>query len=266
MISELNLYIRTIRATILLFPDVVPLLKGRARWVAMSFPYGPYAMRGYYSPRFHPSMEKDILEGKTVDFFLSTLERLVRSVYNGDLGGEFIDILASLIYGQLDQAYRQAWNDEGDDGEYPEYLADSFEEMYLNQFDFVDNYYRDIVDARVDETPIEPLLARAQQWAGQWNAAYKEAVQLIRFESGGNLAWRKGDTEKGCSTCASLDGIIAPARTWEALGVHPRGYPNDKLDCEGGGPANNCDCTLEETDERATRGAYDKIVSIISKG
>lgn len=282
-----NLYISTIRAAIKLFPDIVPHLKGRARWVSAGWVWERrYLLSGKMAPipfiDFHvePNLAGEVVfmrkiytdrddikpEFKTYEYFLRQLERLVQSVYDGYIAGDFIDLLAGLIYVQLDEAYRQAWDDEGDGEEYPQYLADSFERMYLNQFDFVDAYYRAIIDARVDETPIDPLLARADQWAGQWDTAYKEAVQLIKLESGGNLVWRKGETEKGCATCASLDGIVAPARTWEALDVHPRAYPNDKLDCQGGGPANNCGCTLEETTERATRGAYDKILQIVSKG
>lgn len=224
------------------YPDVVPLLSSRARLLA-----GVGA------------------EYKTVEFFTSTLERMIRNVYSGNLGGEFIDIMASLIQGQLTQAYEQAWKDEGGEGAMPEYLTSSVQDMILNQYTHVDSFYREIVDARVDETPLEPLLARAQAWAHQWDVAYKEATLLIRTENGGNLEWVKGNTEQGCSTCAALDGIVAPASVWEQLGVHPRGYPNSMLECEGGGPVNNCDCELKPTDKRRSPKAFDAILNIISK-
>jgi len=254
----MNLYFATIRQAIKLFPDIVPHLKGKARWVA----FGPYGLNNI----------SIVLDGKTIishyktyEYYLSELSRMVTNVYAGNLGGEFIDLLAALIYGQLDQAYRLAWKDEGGDSEFPSYLQDSFEDMYLSQFDFVDQYYRDIVDARVDETPIDPLLARAVLWAQQWETAYKQAVELIHLESGGNLTWRKGDTERGCSTCAALDGITMSAREWQELDVHPRGYPNNKLECQGGGPANFCDCELEPTDKRRSPDAYARVIDIVSK-
>jgi len=171
--------------------------------------------------------------------------------------------MANIISGQLTQAYEQAWADSGGEDEMPEYLTAPLEAAILNQYDYVDQYYRDIVDARVDETSVDPLLSRAAQWANQWNAAYENAKLLINTKNGGNLIWRKGETEHGCQTCADLDGIVAWASEWETLGVHPRGYPNSKLECEGGGPANNCDCTLEPTDQRRSAGAYGRIEEII---
>lgn len=264
----MNLYLSTIRATIKAFPAVVPHLAGRARWVSW-IEYAPshslrYLEDGVVSYYKSPYSQFSA-ETKTYDYYLRELSRMVQNVYEGSLGGEFIDIMASLIYGQLQQAYQQAWSDEGDESEFPQYLSDSFEDMYLNQFDFVDAYYRAIIDAKVDNTPIDPLLQRATMWAGQWDTAYRQAVELIRLESGGNLQWKKGDTEKGCSTCAALDGIIMSAREWQELDVHPRGYPNNKLECEGGGPGNNCDCTLEPTTQRRSAGAYGRVIDIVSK-
>jgi hypothetical protein len=237
-----NLLPSAIRAIVRRYPAIVPHLKGRARWVvATPEPY------------------------KTQDYFLQQIERLVTHVYNDQLGGEFIDIMANLISGQLTQAFRQAWQDEDGDGDLPGYLAGALEGMILAQYEHVDQFYRDIIDAKVDGTPIETLLARAQAWARQWDVAYKEAAQLIVAERGGNMVWRKGQTEHGCSTCEQLDGIVMSANEWQELGVHPRGYPNPLLECEGGGPANNCDCTLEETDKRRSPKAFDSVVAIVSK-
>lgn len=225
-----------LREVIKLFPDVIPHLSGRARWIA-------YDAIGY----------------KTYDYMLKQVTRLVRSVYSGNLRGEFIDLMANLISGQLTQAYEQAWTDEGYTGALPDYLTESLEAMILGQYEHVDGFYRAIIDAALDSTPIDPLLLRADMWATQWDNAYKEAVQLINLNSGGNLEWIKGATEHGCATCAALDGIVMSAKEWELIDVHPRGYPNSKLDCEGGGPVNNCDCTLSPTDKRRTAGAYGRV-------
>lgn len=253
----MNILLSTLRTVIKSYPAVVPYLKGRARWVA----YGLVMQEMGWGLDYHPEYQN-----KTVEFFQSTLERMVTNVYESRLSGEFIDIMANLISGQLTQAYTQAWSDEGEEGgDLPSYLSTSLEDMILNQFDFVDQYYRDIVDARVDETPIDPLLARAALWAGQWDTAYKQAQELIRLENGGNLEWVKGETEHGCNTCASLDGIVMSAREWQELDVHPRGYPNNKLECQGGGPANHCDCTLEPTDKRRSPDAYSRVIDIVLK-
>jgi len=238
----MTLTVETIRAIGKLYPAIIPHLTGRARWMAFT--------RG---------------EFKTVEYYERELTRMIRNVYNGDLGGEFIDIMANLVSGQLTQAFDQAWQDSGQEGQLPDFLTSALEDMILQQYDHVDQFYRDIVDARIDETSIDPLLSRAPMWAGQWDTAYKQAEQLINIENGGNLVWRKGETEHGCQTCADLDGIVMSAREWDELDVHPRGYPNDKLECQGGGPANNCDCTLEPTEQRRSPKAYETVMNIVSK-
>lgn len=232
----MNIFISTIRTAIRLYPNIEPLLKDKARWIiATSEPY------------------------KTYDFFLSTLQRMVTNVYENRLGGDFIDIMASLIYGQLDQAYHQAWTDEGDGTDYPQYLADSFEEMYLGQYDFVDQFYRDIVDARIDQAPIEPLLQRITLWVNRWNEAYNEALRLIAADNGDNMIWQLGETEEHCPECNALNGIVARASDWESLNVHPQGAPNDKISCGGW----QCGCSLTPTDKRRSPKAYDSILNIV---
>lgn len=274
----MNIYINTIKTLVKQFPAVVPHLTGRARWIVCcktpnypewkSFSDGNYPEYGTWMERHYGDVTVRFFRvhnQKTYDYYLQQLERLIRSVYDGNLGGEFIDVMANLISGQLTQAFEQAWRDEEGEGELPDYLSSALEDMILGQYDHVDSLYRDIVDARVDETPIEPLLSRAVQWANQWNAAYNEAQRLINIENGGNLMWNKGNTEHGCSTCANLDGIVLSAREWEELDVHPQGYPNPKLECEGGGPGNFCDCTLSPTDQRRTPKGFETVLNIVSK-
>jgi hypothetical protein len=232
--------IEILRAVIKSMPAMRPYLKGRARWLA----YVPESYKSY-------------------DYYLANIQGLVNGVYSNYIGGEFIDSMANLISGQLLDAYQQAIADQGfTDFFLPDYLQASLDDLILNQFEFVDSFFRDIIDARVDNTPIAPLLSRAKDWAHQWDVAYEQARQLMNMKNGGNLIWRKGATENGCSTCANLDGIVMFAKEWEQLGVHPRGYPNKKLQCEGGGPVNNCDCTLEPTEQRRTAGAYGKVEEI----
>jgi len=186
----------------------------------------------------------------------NAIEGLVNGVYNGNIGGQFIDTLANIISGQLTQAYRQAWEDEGmTDYFAPDYLSESLEAMILGQYDYVDQFYRDIIDARVDGTSVEPLLARAKLWANRWNEAYNEAVRLITLQGGGNLVWEYGDAEH-CNTCLSLNGIVARASEWDTLGVKPQG---DMLECGGW----NCKCALVSTDKRRSPNAYGRIEEIL---
>lgn len=222
-----------IRQVVATFPEVRTYLSGRSRW-------------SLYKPA----------EYKTVEYMENAIEGLVNGVYNGNIGGQFIDTLANIISGQLTQAYRQAWEDEGmTDYFAPDYLSESLEAMILNQYDYVDQFYRDIVDARVDGTSVSPLLARAKLWANQWNAGYNEAVRLITLQGGGNLVWEYGDAEH-CNTCLSLNGIVARADEWDTLGVKPQG---DMLECGGW----NCKCALVSTDKRRSPNAYGRIEEIL---
>ncbi len=193
----------------------------------------------------------DAKEYKTVDFFLNAVERLVQSVYDGIIGGEFIDIMSSLIQGQINQAYEQAWMDDGGELPMPLYLQQAAETDILRQYDFVDQYYRDIVDARVDKTPVSPLLSRAVLWANRWNESYNNAILLIQAQEGGNMIWVFGDTDH-CATCESLNGVVASANEWVESGYQPQG---SMLDCGGF----RCKCSLEPTSQRRSKNRKAKL-------
>ena len=199
---------------------------------------------------------------KTYEYFLLTLTRMVRNVYDGDLGGEFVDIMKNLILGQISQAFETAWTDDGNELPPPEYLRDASQEMVRGQWIYVPDFYKAIVDARIDKTPIDPLLARAELWANQYNGAYNEGIRLIALNTGGKLAWRLGKTEEHCETCYQLNGIIAYATEWDTSGAKPQNAPNPLLECGGW----RCDCSLEPTKERKTANALDRILGIIIGG
>jgi hypothetical protein len=199
-------------------------------------------------------------EYKTYDYFLAQIRGLVKGVYAGFIGGEFIDTMANLISGQLTQAYQQAFEDEGyTDFFIPDYLQTSLTEAIAYQYNFVDQYYRDIVDARLDNTSIDPLLQRAAMWANRWNEGYNEAVKLITAENGGNMIWEYGEAEH-CDTCRALNGIVASAKEWETAGVKPQNAPNPLIDCGGW----QCKCSLITTTRRRSPKALDTILNIIA--
>lgn len=226
----------SLRACVRIVPDVIPLLSKSTRLrLVDSVPY------------------------KSFDFFLSALYGLVNGVYYGNIGGIFIDTMANLISGQLTDAFYRAWADDGHFSELPGYLQADLEAMILQQYDYVDNFFRDIIDARIDGTPIEPLLYRAQLWANQWNSAYNNAMLSISANEGGKLMWVEGDTGQKCPVCLALDGIVAYAREWDELGVRPQSPPNPLLACGGW----RCLCKLVPTDKRRTRNAAEKIGGIV---
>jgi hypothetical protein len=229
----MNAYKDLIRELVKNVPAVRPLLEDRTRWTL-------------YTPAQY----------KTYEYMLGVIVRSVTNVYDGYLGGEFIDIMANLISGQFQQAYQQAMEDEGiTDFILPENLQASLDNLILSQYDYVDQYYRDIIDARIDNTPLDPLLVRAELWANRYNEAYNTALREIQLQMGGKMEWILGATEAHCPTCDFLNGKVMYAREWEALDLHPQGAPNNHLACGGW----NCDCSCPPTDKRRTPDAYGRI-------
>lgn len=204
---------------------------------------------------------------KTYDYFLKTVTGMVKGVYNGYIGGDFVNMLSDLVFDQLNQAYRTAWADEGGEGAIPDYLQEAVDDQIQTQWDFIDGLYKSIVDARIDGTPVEPFLVRAELWAQQYQNAYREAVRLIAIERGGKLEWVEGDTIKKCPVCVGLNGIVAYASEWDELGVRPGNGPNPALSAQpeacGGW---RCGCQLIPTDKRRTPKAYDEIIRLTSGG
>lgn len=232
------------------FPGVVPFLTGRARWVALA----AKAITGDW-------------EIKTERQYLSQLTYLVKQVYAGELGGDFVDQLAAILSRQIELAHLEAWRDNGGDkNDFPDYLQKSADDMILREFDYVDQFYKDIVDARLDSAPIDALLARAELWAGRYNDAYNTAQLLIAEETSTEekpvmLKWQLGQTEEHCEICDTLHGTIAPAAAWREAGIFPQSgedgtLPNPALvphrDGQDGCGGWRCDCRLTQTDEPAT--------------
>lgn len=233
-------------------PAIVPLLKGTARWIVFAFADPMQFFLRHKVITYH-------IEGKTFDFYLRTLQGLIRSVYNGDLGGEFIDIMANLIQGQLTQAFQQAIDESGMD--WTTELRQALEQMILSEYGSVDDLYRDIIDARWGGSPLAPLLARARLWANRWLDAYNYAKMLITSIFGERMMWVLGKTEQHCESCAALNGIVAFASVWEQLNVRPQNPPNGALVCEGW----NCDCKLQVTTQRQSPNAFDRILNATTR-
>lgn len=227
-----------VREAVKRVPYVLPLLSNKTRWKL-------------HEPAAY----------KSAEYMTAQVRRLVTSLYSGYIGGEFIDTMANLISGQLYDAYSKAWSDYGEAGALPTFLDAAYQEDVLRQYDYVDQYYRDIVDARVDGTPIDPLLVRANMWGNRWNDSYSRASSLITQEMGGNMVWKYGDTDH-CETCRALDGIVASAKEWEQAGVKPQNAPNKYLECGGW----LCQCSLTPTTARRSPKAFDSILNAVAGG
>ena len=224
----------------------------------------PFRELAYYLADKGMYLDDDLLKDmeaigaiKTYDYFLKRIEGLVRGVYSGNVAGEFIDIMANLIQGQLTDAYRRVWKDDGNEGPVPDYLSESLTEAIANQYNFVDQYFRDIVKARLDKTSIEPLMIRAGMWANRYKEAQSEAARLIALETGGKLQWVYGDADH-CDTCSELNGLVAYATEWEISELKPQNAPNKFLLCGGW----RCACRLVPTKRRRSPKVLDTLLTI----
>jgi hypothetical protein len=241
--------IKAIQQAVKMYPDVLPHLDRRARYIAALG--SPIAI-------------------KTYDELLAFMESTIRDLYIGKLGTlEFTDDVARALAGHVTDAYDTAWRDSADEEEeQPDWFIESRDVFIENtaDMDYIYSFFEDIMEARDDKDPLLPLLDRAKLWANRWNEAYSEAVKVIALQNGTKLKWVEGDTTEKCDVCLALNGIIAPAALWDELDVKPQSAPNPALDKENGGCGGwRCQCYFEETDEKQTRGARARILQAIGR-
>lgn len=227
---EQDLIVQAVQLAVKKWPGILPYLSRKARHMAGD------------------------TELKTYDYYLRALRGLVIGLYRGYLGGEFRDIMTDLVFGQFTDAYEQAMKDNEVATMTPE-MRTELDNLIETEWGFVEGFFSDIIDARVDGTPVDPLLSRAELWANKWNDVYNKASMTIEVMFGGKLKWILGATEEHCATCSALNGIVAWAKDWEESGIHPQNAPNAHLECGGW----RCDCSLEHTDEKRTRNGRSKI-------
>jgi hypothetical protein len=229
--------------------------------------------------------------------YIDQLKSLVEKLYNYRItADEFTERFADVVKKYLKEAYQSAWQDNGDGGQMPAYLRESYENALGQQLGYIEGYRRDIIIGREDGSHLYSLLIRAELWGTKYNEERNKAIALIAAtlltlggasvvaeaasavagvasalgatEAGGqvieleevNMVWREGDTMDKCVVCVALDGIVAPVSVWRSLGVQPQAAPNDKLDCGGW----RCQCVLEITTAQADEDAADRIRSAIA--
>ncbi len=200
---------------------------------------------------------------KTVDYFIRTLEGAVRDLYRMEIDEEiFITELADLIQQQLTRAWHEGMREN--DLDPIEEMEPEWQEMLdtiiLNEYDYVDQFAHDITQRSLetggDQTQWDDLLSRARLWANRYNDVVNQAILATKEQK---LMWVFGDTEH-CSTCESLNGIVAWTHEWDEAGVRPQNPPNGQLECGGW----RCQCSLVPTGNRHTRNALDAIYAAVS--
>ena len=184
---------------------------------------------------------------KTVAYYQRVLDKDVRDLYAGELDRDaFVDDMVRLIDEQFDRAWREGLRANGIEPKESKPEWDKvLDERKVQELDYVENFADDILGAKKEDTPIDPLRARVSLWANRYN----EVVNLAQLTSGQDhkYKWIYGDTDH-CSTCYTLNGVVAYGEDWAASGLHPQGAPNNRLECQGW----HCQCRLEITDEPLT--------------
>ena len=227
--------IRAIRQVVRLRPQVRPMLSPRARWIVAA-----------------PT-------GKTYGHYLRVMSQAVARLYRGEISaGEFIDIMADVIPQQLTRAWNEGMRENGLDPaeEMTPEWRDQLEGIILSEFDYVDNFAAEILAGARDEVGVERFTQRAELWANRYNDVVNEA-KLATADAKDKYIWVYGDTDH-CSTCESLNGIVATAREWEQSGFHPQSPPNPLLICGGW----KCGCSLQSTDKRRTANALEVLMDL----
>jgi hypothetical protein len=194
---------------------------------------------------------------KTEAFYNRALRRDILDYYRNDMeAGEFIDDMIRLIDGQLTRAWNEGMRQNALDPK--EDMTDEYQEILDGiisaEYDHVLDLASAIEAARTNEAGVNQLYVRADMWTNRYNDVVNQA-KLATADDKDKYEWVLGETEQHCTTCAALHGVVASVRQWEESGYHPQQPPNDKLECGGW----QCDCRLDPTRKRRTRGGIPSV-------
>ena len=215
-----------------------------------------------------------VIAVKTLEMYQRQLWSYALDFFRGDISdAEFESAFFAAIEGQL----TKAWNEGADEvGVLPEDYTDEdnaiIDGIITDEQSYVTDLGVAILDAKealVDPAKITDaeLNAFRSEFGARvdiWSNRYTDVNNQAKLHFGGKekLVWHLGGTEEHCESCLALSGIVAYAEEWEEAGVHPQGPPNGAISCGGW----HCDCTLDTTNERRTRGALGMILDIAVSG
>ncbi len=197
---------------------------------------------------------------KTADYYLRVLMTWVNDLYNHEVSeDEFIDRMADVIEQQLTRAWNEGMRANGlDPAEdmLPEW-QDILTEIIASEYAYVDGFAADIASGKFS---LAQLQARANIWANRYNDVVNRAIAATA-DGKDRLIWVYAPEKQHCPECEKLDGIVAFAREWDELGVHPGGADNPMISCGGW----NCGCQLLPTDKRRSPKAFTEILNIVTR-
>ena len=193
---------------------------------------------------------------KTYAFYASSIRDLTKKLYDGKVAYlDFVSKMENLITVQLRLAWFEGMEANGlaEDDMTTEW-AGILREIIMSEQDHVAEFALVIEGARRAESPVDPLLSRADLWGNRYNDVVNQARVITAGEKD-KMIWVLGETDEHCHNgdggrmgigCAELAGLVAYASEWDASGIKPQGQ---MLNCGGW----NCRCELKPTNKRRTK-------------
>lgn len=187
--------------------------------------------------------------------YRSEIRAAVRGLWSGVLSYfDFWDAMSAAINRSLTGAWHTGMKDCGvlPDEMTPQESA-ALMQRIIYEHQWIDGFGNAIEQgSKANGGKLTPLYSRAEIWIGRWEGVRTEARVLACRDK--KLKWTLGPTEH-CASCMKLAGQVRRASFWNEKGVLPRVHGSPFLACHGF----RCQCTLEPTDEPASRGPLPKL-------
>lgn len=215
--------------------------------------------------RVMDELNRRVMEKKTAEQFLSRLWGACVRLFNSGNEGNFIASFVRAIDVQLTDAWNKGAESVGITQE--DMTAEDFQVLSSiidNESSFIEGLATDILQAKQEGITRQEFETQFSSRVDIWANRYNETENRAKMHFGGKtrLEWVLGATEKHCTTCAALNGIVAFAQEWEESQVQPQAPPNHALECGGW----KCDCSLVPTDKRRSANALSRIMDIATAG
>lgn len=217
---------QTLKTVVRSHPEIVPMLKGWARFMA----------------KHVLALKADDLSSINNRYNKAIVSALIDYFEGGGVAASRSEIKQAIIEAFGD-AFDTGWVDSG--GELPiDDEALSWVEGRINQeFDYVDGLFADAKQLRKNDNfdYFTWSTQRADGYTQTLASIYNAAALIMAGRK--MLTWRLGETEKHCDTCLKLDGQRHRSSWFMDHNYVPR-QPGAGMDCGG----YNCDCRLEDDD------------------
>ena len=185
---------------------------------------------------------------KTQAYFSRALWDYTRKFHSGDMDvSTFLDKFIALVEDQARRAWNEGMRNVGVD---PKNMTIDqrarLQEIVNSELNHVLDFASAVEEARKAGKDVDQFKGRVDLWANRYPNIVNEAQAYCKPYD--LYRWEYGDTVAHCSTCATLNGIIATGAEWRASGVMPQNPPNPRLECGGW----KCRCRLVPTEEMPT--------------